>query len=800
MADELKQLTQYIKNSADERYALKSEVPTASELEEARNFIINIHREDITKNYTGLTDQEVIDLVESKTADIANATTAIQHPTLNVVTNYITLYNETAPITNNTIWKDEVEVQSYNPYWSHVLPIKDNKFITADTNSSGKLLQLNNDNTISELATFDANYALCATFDGKRVVTVYSGHVYQYDLQEDGTYTRLDISQKIESGYLGYLYYGSNLCHLKWDGKVLYAWGKVYKIAEDGSWVQDNTIPNMIRRLDNESYVGWINFVLPDLSLNMVYKSRGYDNKVHFFSLQSDGTYAEDPVLELDSGTKIIYGQLTLDGKKLVCTVKDTNDKYAMETYYRNADKTWTFISRNYSQTNNLELNAPLLTLDGKKAFVKTSNYKLLMFEQQIDVNALDANSTDPFDDGSLKHFWKLDSDTVDTITNTTGSITGTITYVPAKFDTGAKVENGENRIDTTLSTPVFKDGTPATIAFWYKDIDSGSAHHRILGKRDINDNSCVFEIYCNNRDTLNFAYLDGANWIDLGFSYAEDMTTKLKHVAFSYDGTDISMYIDGELKETRSNQFSGITQTSDAFNIGAASDDAAYFPNGILDHVQVFNRALTQEEVNTLATAINTSESNNTELNASNTNPELFNNTDFSVSSDGSMPDNWDVVTTQDNSQISDNYIYQNNKVKLVGSDANEDSDARHIFITTLYQGIDLSAGTYEFYIDLDDSFLKSPMNCTNTKVQLAIGTKIVDLITVNNEELTVAAQVKNATIDVVASNLNDNGPTDVSIRLLIDVNCSNGGSGIGGNAADSNLVIKQVSLKLED
>jgi hypothetical protein len=610
MDKKMRKLVKIIKNSTDKRYALKDEAGVVQNVTisyEGGGVVggssgeggleIKIFRNDITKNYNGLTDQEVIDLVESKTADIANATTAIQHPTLNTVTNYITIYNETAPITNNTIWKDEVEVQSYNKLWSQVIPITNNRFVVAHYYYGGFVYQINTDGTITQLATLRANGAICTTFDGKRIITRNDSNTYQYDLQDDGTYVQTDITRKVDHRHIGYLYYGGNYSHLRWDGQVLYALGHVYKIAEDGSWVQDNTIPNMIRKLDSASYVDWINFVLPDLSLNMVYKSRGYDNKVHFFSLQNDGTYAEDPILDLGDN-KIIYGQLTLDGKKLVCTIKDTNSKYAIETYYRNDDKTWSFISRNYSRTYQIENNAIVLTLDGSKILARTTNYKLLMFEQQVDSDTLDANSTDPFGDGSLKHSYKLNNDLNDSVGTLNAVAVGNITYQDVsdqKINRAAYLNDNDDGFKIVPTEDI------KTISFWTK-ADRGIESYGIMPV--YNTSSGLF-IYVQTDDTnahskFNLGY-DGKTDYDNGLP-KESIDDRFYHVLLTHDGSNLKLYIDGSLDKIISSSKIP-APTNSELRMGYSYNDQ-YRYKGWISELKLFDRVLTDDEITQLYNA----------------------------------------------------------------------------------------------------------------------------------------------------------------------------------------------------
>ena len=66
-------------------------------------------------------------------------------------------------------------------------------------------------------------------------------------------------------------------------------------------------------------------------------------------------------------------------------------------------------------------------------------------------------------------------------------------------------------------------------------------------------------------------------------------------HIAGSYDGTNLNLYINGELEET--NAFSGSID-DDSLPLIIGADDSGYYFNGILDEVRVYNRALDESEI----------------------------------------------------------------------------------------------------------------------------------------------------------------------------------------------------------
>jgi len=71
----------------------------------------------------------------------------------------------------------------------------------------------------------------------------------------------------------------------------------------------------------------------------------------------------------------------------------------------------------------------------------------------------------------------------------------------------------------------------------------------------------------------------------------------KWHHAVGVYDGSEVSLYRDGLLVDTNTNPPSTIGTNDYKLTIGIASDSAVYF-KGRIDEVMIYNRALTQNEI----------------------------------------------------------------------------------------------------------------------------------------------------------------------------------------------------------
>jgi len=222
--------------------------------------------------------------------------------------------------------------------------------------------------------------------------------------------------------------------------------------------------------------------------------------------------------------------------------------------------------------------------------------------------NTLDANSLDPFGDGSLKHFYKLDGDAKDSVGGIDGNIQGNVTWVDAKFGKGMYSENGgvyftdndlalnlQKYLSMWIRTPdSIATGNDVNVIVQVQQNDAGWTNYEVFlqnnklkigGRNGTHDNSSYTHIYESNLDI---------------------QTNTLYHIVISKkDNGEYDVYINNNLDGTFSFDFY-VTSASHRQNIGFITNenDSPYSNNKFkvaIDHIQVFDRALTQDEVKQL-------------------------------------------------------------------------------------------------------------------------------------------------------------------------------------------------------
>jgi hypothetical protein len=181
------------------------------------------------------------------------------------------------------------------------------------------------------------------------------------------------------------------------------------------------------------------------------------------------------------------------------------------------------------------------------------------------------------------------------TVSNATWAATG------GWNSTGAYRFNGTHSYidlgnDTELAV------TRWTYAMWiYRNADSGT-YERLLSKSNFTIYDRFLQI--SNVDTLQMGYVDTVGGGHFGESTATIATGRWYHVAGTFDGTYVRIYINGTLAST-SSDFSSYTPRDSGLPISLGRlglGSVWYYEfNGTMDDVRIYNRSLSAQQVRAL-------------------------------------------------------------------------------------------------------------------------------------------------------------------------------------------------------
>ncbi len=210
------------------------------------------------------------------------------------------------------------------------------------------------------------------------------------------------------------------------------------------------------------------------------------------------------------------------------------------------------------------------------------------------------------FTTGSLVALWKLDEASgniaKDSAGNNNGTLIGDPQWQPSAGKIGGAMEfDGDGDFVKIGAESDFDMADQITVSTWIKVNQFDREWQALIAKGD-----SAWRIQRNqNEDSLEFA-CSGLK-IPSGAPYGNLLGKRSvndgqwHHIAGIYDGSKMSLLIDGELDSSQ--PASGRINTNNApVYIGENSENTGRFWNGLIDDVRVYNYALTKEEVTALS------------------------------------------------------------------------------------------------------------------------------------------------------------------------------------------------------
>ncbi len=200
-------------------------------------------------------------------------------------------------------------------------------------------------------------------------------------------------------------------------------------------------------------------------------------------------------------------------------------------------------------------------------------------------------------DDPSLVGLWRLNDGTGDTATDDSpngnhGTLQGDPEWVVGALD-GALAFDGNGDYVDFGNNPVFDITEQVTLAIWVNANDMGNGEHNAwLGKGDT-----TYAIKHQNNNRIEFFIYSG-DWQSVFYEgNVENLNGEWHHMAGTFDGTELMLYVDGEPGPPTA--FSGPIGTAN-YNVTLAdnSQERGRYFDGMLDDARIYNRALTQEEI----------------------------------------------------------------------------------------------------------------------------------------------------------------------------------------------------------
>jgi hypothetical protein len=201
--------------------------------------------------------------------------------------------------------------------------------------------------------------------------------------------------------------------------------------------------------------------------------------------------------------------------------------------------------------------------------------------------------------DPNLVGWWKLDEGTGSITLDETaywndGTLYGDPVWIDGRIG-GALDFDGEDDYVECGDNDILNITEQITMAAWINTRTAGNNQHQhYLGKG--NNSYCIKHNSWNNLEVV--IYIGG--WKVTTYGVDDSFNNEWHHIVGIYDGSQIKLYVDGELLAT-TNQTGSINVNADPVMLGTR-DGTRWYHTGGIDDARLYNRALSATEVKKLA------------------------------------------------------------------------------------------------------------------------------------------------------------------------------------------------------
>ena len=196
---------------------------------------------------------------------------------------------------------------------------------------------------------------------------------------------------------------------------------------------------------------------------------------------------------------------------------------------------------------------------------------------------------------------WPLDETSGEVVHDVIGGndgafVGGTLEWVPAKFENGLRFDGTEERSVEIPKNPELEFPTSVTLIAWV-NVDTAS----IVGERG-ELVSCANGYFIRTQAGAFRAFIQQPGDWPCVVGQTNVEADRWYFVAMTYDGQDIKLYVDGEFDGSLAvpGEISYVDSKGRdlPLRFGAHAGGTGYWFTGILDEVEIWDRAMTQEQI----------------------------------------------------------------------------------------------------------------------------------------------------------------------------------------------------------
>jgi hypothetical protein len=247
------------------------------------------------------------------------------------------------------------------------------------------------------------------------------------------------------------------------------------------------------------------------------------------------------------------------------------------------------FTGVNLSNVTGLSIGFERIGFSGGSGKVLFDDIRLYPFERQL------ITPTEPNNAGLVMHlgfdegFGTVAGDLSGN--GNDGTLIGGPQWVAGMIGGALEFDGSDDYVDCG-NNAIFDITEQVTLAVWVKTNDAGNGQHNMwLGKGDH-----TYAIKHASDNSLEFFVYSSGGWHTLSYAIDSSFNGVWHHVAGTFDGNELLVYLDGGLVVTL--LYTGSIETrTHIVSMGENSEASGRFYDGLLDDARIYNRALSSAE-----------------------------------------------------------------------------------------------------------------------------------------------------------------------------------------------------------
>jgi len=207
-----------------------------------------------------------------------------------------------------------------------------------------------------------------------------------------------------------------------------------------------------------------------------------------------------------------------------------------------------------------------------------------------------------------LVSWWPAEGNYTDIISGNNGAPSGGVGFAPGEVGQAFSFNGVDGKIQVADNANL--DVSQITIEAWVKPTTSGHGRPIVQKRSSTNVGGYTFETTDTSNGPGPANGLQFGIWIGGTLNLLQTPANVLtigawQHVAATYDGSTMNIYVNGVLQASQAlSPGGGIDTDTDPLVMGLNVTTASYDWNGFTDEVSIYNRALTSAEIQSIVNA----------------------------------------------------------------------------------------------------------------------------------------------------------------------------------------------------